>query len=117
MRNIITIITNDGWWGETPGYRQHHAYARLRAIETGCWIARSANTGISCFISPQGEIFQPQPWDTEAAIKMNIPAAASTTFYTRHGDFISRITWVVALVLLIITTVKWIGQNRSRSQG
>ena len=111
--NIITIITNDGWWGNTPGYQQHQAYARLRAIETGCWIARSANTGISCFISPQGGVLQPQPWNTEAAIKMNIPAATSTTFYTRHGDYISRSTWVVALVLLIITTVKRTRKRRS----
>ena len=114
--NIITIITNDGWWGETPGYKQHMAYARLRAIETGCWIARSANTGISCFISPYGEVYQPQPWNTEAAIKMRIPAATTTTYYSRHGDYLSRITWVVAAVLLIITLVKWMGQKRTKSR-
>ncbi len=115
--NIITIITNDGWWSETPGYKQHMAYARLRAIETRCWIARSANTGISCFISPYGEVYQPQPWNTEAAIKMNVPAATTATFYTRHGDYISRIAWVVALILLIITIVKWFGKNRYKSYG
>lgn len=109
--NIITIITNDGWWSETPGYKQHMAYARLRAIETGCWIARSANTGISCFISPLGGVLQPQPWDTEAAIKMNIPVSDTTTYYTRHGDYISRISWVIALVFLIVATVKWFGQR------
>lgn len=113
--NIITIITNDGWWGETPGYKQHMAYARLRAIETGCWIARSANTGISCFISPYGDIVQPQPWDTEAAIKMTIPVATSTTFYTRHGDYMSRLAWILALAILFITIVKWIRQYRFRT--
>src|SRR5574343_444659 len=47
---VICIITNDGWWGNTPGHRQHLAYAKLRAIETRKQIIRSANTGISCFV-------------------------------------------------------------------
>lgn len=65
--NLLTIITNDGWWGNTQGYRQHMAYARLRAVETRRWVARSANTGISCFIDPVGTIYQLQPWDTKAS--------------------------------------------------
>ena len=56
--NIICIMTNDGWWEDTPGYRQHCQYARLRAIEERRSIARSANTGISCFIDQRGEIHQ-----------------------------------------------------------
>ena len=101
--NIITIITNDGWWGNTPGYHQHQSYARLRAIETGCWVVRSANTGISCFISPDGEVYQPQPWATEAAIKMNIPPLEEKTFYVQHGDWISRVAWVLAAIVLLWT--------------
>ncbi len=103
--NVITIITNDGWWGNTPGYKQHQSYARLRAIETGCWVVRSANTGISCFISPHGDIYQSQPWDTEAAIKMNIPPVENKTFYVQHGDWISRIAWVLAAIVLVWTMV------------
>jgi len=72
--NILTIITNDGWWGNTAGHKQHMLYARLRAIETGKWVARSANTGISCFIDPTGKVYQPTPWNKQAALKMNIPA-------------------------------------------
>lgn len=51
---LMCIITNDGWWGDTPGYHQHFSYARLRAIETRRSIARSANTGISGFINARG---------------------------------------------------------------
>ncbi len=61
--NVICIITNDGWWGNTPGYRQHMNYARLRAIENRKWVVRSDNTGISCFIDPSGHVINPQPWD------------------------------------------------------
>jgi len=54
--NLIAIITNDGWWKNTAGYRQHFAYARLRAIEQRKTIIRSANTGISGVIDTKGEI-------------------------------------------------------------
>ncbi|MEJ6754291.1 MAG: apolipoprotein N-acyltransferase, partial [Flavobacteriales bacterium] len=54
--NIITIITNDGWWNNTSGYKQHFQYARLRAIEQRRSVVRSANTGISGVISPFGEV-------------------------------------------------------------
>src|SRR6185369_4078561 len=52
---LIFVITNDGWWGNTPGYRQHKDYGRLLAIEFRKSIARSANTGISCFINQRGD--------------------------------------------------------------
>lgn len=100
--NLIAVITNDGWWSETPGYRQHMNYARLRAIETRRWVARSANTGISCFIDPKGNVLQPQPWDTVAAIKHNIPdVSGEKTFYVRNGDFIFRIAIGITIVLVV----------------
>ena len=97
--NVLTIITNDGWWGNTPGYRQHMNYGRLRSIETRKWIARSANTGISCFIDPVGNVLQPQPWDTAAAIKMSIPVSGRLTFYVRYGDMLARACTGVAILL------------------
>lgn len=98
--NIICIITNDGWWGNTPGYRQHMSYARLRAIETRTWIARSANTGISCFINPYGNVIQQQPWDTAASIKMAVPLATKKTFFVSHDDIISRAMVVISIILI-----------------
>ena len=59
---LIFIITNDGWWRNTPGYKQHFSFARLRAIETRRSIARAANTGISCFINQRGDVVQPTSW-------------------------------------------------------
>ena len=57
--DLLSIITNDGWWKDTPGYRQHLTYASLRAIETRRAIARSANTGTSAFVDVLGNILQP----------------------------------------------------------
>ncbi len=102
--NLLTIITNDGWWGNTPGYKQHMNYGRLRAIETRKWVARSANTGISCFIDPTGNIIHPQPWDTAAAIKMKIPVDKEQTFYVRYGDIFSRAATVVSVFLLLLVS-------------
>ena len=103
--NVLTIITNDGWWGNTPGYKQHMNYARMRAIETRRWIARSANTGISCFIDPLGKIYDQQPWDTAAAIKMDIEPLQELTFFVRYGDYLSRIWNVVSIIFLLLYIV------------
>lgn len=103
--NILTVITNDGWWGDTPGYKQHMNYARLRAVETRKWIARSANTGISCFIDPVGNVINPQPWDEASSVKLNIPVDSRQTFFVKYGDLLSRAAAILAGVVLLATIV------------
>src|SRR5258706_1529504 len=85
---MIFIITNDGWWGNSPGYKQHAAYGRLRAVEFRRSIARSANTGISCFINQRGDVEQATPWWTEEVIKARLNKNDALTFYAKHGDYI-----------------------------
>lgn len=96
--NLIFIITNDGWWEDTPGYIQHLNYARLRAIETRCPIARSANTGVSCFIDRTGNILQPTRWWEPAIIKGELAPNTTRTFYARFGDLLSGAAVVMALL-------------------
>jgi apolipoprotein N-acyltransferase len=96
--NIIAIITNDGWWGDTPGYQQHMNYARLRAIETGHWVVRSANTGISCVINEYGDIQSKRWWAETATIKY--PAHINTLF-VETGDILSKTAVVLTCLLLI----------------
>lgn len=103
---VIFIITNDGWWKNTAGHKQHLAYGRLRAIENRRSIARSANTGISCFINQRGDIFQPTKWWEQAFIKQKINKNSEITFYAAHGDFIARTALFIALFLLLWTIVK-----------
>jgi apolipoprotein N-acyltransferase len=110
--NMLAIITNDGWWGDTQGYRQHQQYARLRAIENRRWIARSANTGISCFIDPLGKVYQPQPWDTASAIKMIIPAVNTLTLYSRWGDWISVLALAWAVLILCMGIYSRLAENK-----
>jgi apolipoprotein N-acyltransferase len=99
--NIITIITNDGWWGNTPGHKQHLAIAKLRAIETRRWVARSANTGISAVIDEYGNFVVTKPWDTADFIKYNIPVKTNQTFYVKHGDYLYKMAAVLGLLLMI----------------
>lgn len=103
--NFIVINTNDGWWGETQGYKQHLAYGRLRAIETRRWIARCANTGVSCFIDPYGRVIDPQPYWKEAVIDGNVTTSDYLTFYVKYGDYISKAALIFSILLLIYTVI------------
>ncbi len=104
--DLIAVITNDGWWGNTAGYKQHMNYARLRAIENRRWVARSANTGISCFIDPYGNVVQQLPWDKEGALKQDIAAFVTKTFYMQHGDYLSRIFSLLAAGFVLVSIFK-----------
>lgn len=106
--NIIAVITNDGWWDNSNGYKQHRDYAVLRAIETRRFIARSANTGISCFITPDGEIKHETNWWEPAAIKSGIILNDELTFYVRHGDYIAYILRYAGLAFIFIALFGWI---------
>ena len=66
---LLAIITNDAWWGNTAGHKQLLSYARLRAIENRRSIVRSANTGISAVINAKGEITNKLPYDTRGLLK------------------------------------------------
>ena len=99
--NYIFIITNDAWWGDTPGHRQHFHYAALRAIETRRSIARCANTGISGFFNQRGEVLQRTEYMEPAVIRGEIRANETLTFYARYGDYLGRTAaWMSAFVLL-----------------
>lgn len=102
---LIFIITNDGWWGDTDGYKQHCLYAKLRSIETRRSIARSANTGTSCFINQRGDISQATAWREDAAISASLAVNTNLTFYTKYGDYLAEMAMVIALVLLSATSL------------
>lgn len=103
---LLFIITNDGWWGNTAGYKQHCAYASLRAIENRRSIARSANTGISCFVNQRGDISQATAWAEDAVITGVVYANSRQTFYTRNGDYLARTACWVMVLLWLFTFVR-----------
>ena len=103
----MTVITNDAWWGNTPGYRQHLSYSSLRAIETRRAIARCANTGISAIISPSGEIVKETSWWKKEVLTGAIPLRNDITFFVSHGDITGRICTFLFLMLLLALVVRF----------
>jgi len=100
---LIFVITNDGWWGNTPGYKQHFSFSVLRAIETRRSVARSANTGISAFINQRGDVIQKTEYWKPAVIKNTLNANYKQTYYTNNGDYIARVSSFVSALLLLIS--------------
>lgn len=102
--NVIFVITNDGWWGDTPGYKQHINFGRLLAICLRRSIAQSANTGISGFIDQRGEIIQQTNWWEPTAIRQKINLNNELTWYAAHGDILYRLSiyFSIAFVLLYL---------------
>ncbi|MDZ7737743.1 MAG: apolipoprotein N-acyltransferase [Bacteroidales bacterium] len=103
--NFITIITNDGWWKNTAGYKQHLMFARIRAIENRRAVARTANTGISCFIDSRGNIIKQTGWWEKGVLSDSLRLNNDLTFYSSYGDVISRYISVFGIFILIITFI------------
>jgi apolipoprotein N-acyltransferase len=104
---VIFIITNDGWWGNTPGYKQHMSFARLRAIENRRSIARSANTGTSCFINQKGDIIEQSNWWESIALKQKINLNNDITFYSTFGDLLGKFLAFMSIGLLFATVFRY----------
>lgn len=102
----MTVITNDAWWGNTPGYRQHLSYSRLRAIELRRDIARCGNTGISCFIDQRGDIVQQGPWWEECTLQGKVNLNSAQTPFVRYGDIVGRVCTLAFLLLLALLIVR-----------
>lgn len=97
---LLAVITNDAWWGNTPGYRQHLSYSRLRAIETRRWVARCANTGISALIDPCGRILDRTSWWEPAMLEGEVRLLEGQSFFVRYGDIVGRTAVLLFLLLL-----------------
>ena len=104
---LMAVITNDAWWGDTPGYKQHFLFSRLRAVESRRTVLRSSNPGISAFIDESGDVHQATKYNTRLAIKQNVYPNDYITFYTRHGDYLARIAVVLAAICLLWTLLLW----------
>ena len=103
---FLAIITNDGWWDESEGYKQHLSYARIRSIETRRSIARSANTGSSAIINKKGEILNQLDYNKKGIINGKIKLSDELTFYVKYGDIIYRFSLFFFLTILLFSFSK-----------
>ena len=109
--DILCVITNDGWWEDTPGYRQHRAFSQIRAIENRRSIARSANTGISCLINQKGEIISELLWDEEGALRGDLNRNTEFTFFVKYGDILGRLSVFLVLAMLLYAVTRMVKKS------
>ena len=103
--NMIFVITNDGWWGNTPGHRQHFEMSKLRAIENRRSVARSANTGISGFINQRGDVVECSKYWEPIALRNTLNVNDEMTFYSCYGDYLYRAASFIAALVLCFSFV------------
>jgi apolipoprotein N-acyltransferase len=95
----LAVVTNDAWWRNTAGHKQHFSYAKLRAIEQRKWVARAANTGISGFINPLGESVMESVWYQGRAGRCNVPLE---NIESKDGGFVVGAGTQLAMVQRIV---------------
>lgn len=98
--NILFIMTNDSWWGNTDGHRELLQFGNLRAIETRKDIVRAANSGVSAFVNQKGDIVSSLPYDTRGTLIGQAHLNNQITFYTRNGDYLARIGLLLSGILI-----------------
>lgn len=103
---FMTVITNDAWWGNTPGYRQHCSYSSLRAIELRRDIARCGNTGISCIIDQKGDVISQSSWWQRETLSGRLNLNSEQTFFVRNGDIAGRVCTLVFLLMLMLLVAR-----------
>ncbi len=102
----LFVMTNDGWWDDTPGHRQHMRFASLRAIETRRAIGRAANTGISAFLDQRGIIREQIAYNRTGAARQSMLFNDQITFYVRWGNIIARVAAFLAAILFLNVVVR-----------
>lgn len=109
---VLVVVTNDGWFGKSKGPIEHFEMARLRAIETGRYVVRSAKTGISAIISPTGKIIKKIPLFTKGTLIYKIPLIKKKTIYTYVGDLIIILSFLIVLVFLVYNKFYTVKERR-----
>ncbi|MFA6093100.1 MAG: apolipoprotein N-acyltransferase [Elusimicrobiota bacterium] len=99
---VFANLTNDGWYKDTWGPRQHFHVNVFRAVETRATVLRAANTGISGVIDPYGVVLASAPLMSAARLDVRLPAVdpfPQGSFYSRHGDILGVLCVLAALLL------------------
>lgn len=105
--NLITAITNDGWFGKSSGPYHHAAMARMRAIENRVSLIRCANSGISMITDPYGRIQKSSGLYTREIIEDTVLLRKPDTFYSHYGDWVVKVCAILGIVTLIIIFIRF----------
>ena len=92
---LLVNLTNDAWFGRTSAPSQHFAEAVVRAVETGRWLVRAANTGISGIVDPAGRVTEVSSLEEAVVVSGVVAARTDLTLYVRAGD---SFAWACAIL-------------------
>lgn len=98
---FLLNLTNDSWYGRTPGPYQHLHQARVRSVEEGLPLVRAANTGISIVGDPFGRIIARTALGEKTSITAPLPSAIEPPFSSRYGYYIFGILFLIVFLLLL----------------
>lgn len=104
--NLLVMITNDGWFGKSTGPYQHAEMARMRSIENGIPIVRSANSGISMFVDAYGRITGRTGLYERISITQPVHPVNLNTIYSRYGDWFVKICFFIVLFSFALSLFK-----------
>ncbi len=96
--DVLVVATNTSTWGHTWASAQHVAFSQVRAVENGVGVVHAALSGISAFIDPHGRVLESTPLYEPATMIASLPAARSTTFNTRMGEWAAYLSLLGALI-------------------
>jgi len=102
---VFVNISNDGWYGDSGAYAQHLKQARMRAVENARWLLRDTNTGVTAAIDPYGRVVQKLPRKTRTALVADYALENSTTFYTRHGDWLAYACAIITVGAIVLSLI------------
>ncbi len=103
--DFLVCITNDAWFGKTRLPYWHADTLRLRAIENRIHIARSANTGVTCFVDAKGRIYQNSDIFTKEIVSGSISTKGWQTIYTKYGDVILLVSYSVIVFIFLFCSI------------
>ena len=101
LPDLLINISEDAWFGESIGPEQHFTKAIYRAIEEGIFIARSANMGISAFISPAGKVLKSLNTGETGNIQLNFPNFSHSTLFSNYGNKIFYLIIFLYMFLIL----------------
>jgi len=111
--NLLVLVTNDSWFKDSMATYHHHAQAVFRSIENNRYMIRAANTGISSFISSKGEVLNFLPALVKDTISSSVKFKSQITFYTKFGDIIVLISFLVILFFYTRSFVAYTRKNNT----
>ena len=113
--NVLVNVTNDAWFGRSPARFQHFQIGRMRALESGRYLVRAANDGVSAVVGPRGEVLAQAAEYRPTVLQGTVRPMAGLTPYARTGN-----GPVIALALggaLAAIGVEWRRRRRERAAG